>query len=321
MIIGAQLTTKGSSYIIFGTDLTDSNDGIVNGVFELNKINGNNGFIIQGLGQDDYFGTSSSMLGDFNGDGIDDMIIGAYGASPNGKLEAGCSYIIFGSRDIADQGKFLDLNVLDGSNGFVLNGIYQGGYSGSVVSSAGDVDGDGYQDVLISAPYATPSPDLPSAGESYLVYGSSNMVASGVLELMSLYEDEGVGMVIRGQAAGDYSGSSLSSAGDYNGDGKSDIMIGASLASPSNQLSNAGIAYLVLNINATNQDDKNKYNQLIVYIIVASAGLFCILFVLCFQCTKAKKLIDYTILVESDMKKGHLDEPLVTEGIKSKTEG
>ena len=65
-------------------------------VFELSDINGSNGFVIQGENVGDLSGNSVSHAGDINGDGIDDMIIGAAGADPNGNDRAGSSYVVFG---------------------------------------------------------------------------------------------------------------------------------------------------------------------------------------------------------------------------------
>ena len=80
-----------------------------------------------------------------NGDGFDDILIGARDADPNGN--AGESYIVFGKAGGFD-GSF-DLSSLEGSNGFVLNGIDEFDISGFSVSSAGDFNGDGFDDILI----------------------------------------------------------------------------------------------------------------------------------------------------------------------------
>ena len=64
--------------------------------FDLSTLNGSNGFAINGIAADDQSGRSVSSAGDVNGDGIDDLIIGAYHASPNGISYAGQSYVVFG---------------------------------------------------------------------------------------------------------------------------------------------------------------------------------------------------------------------------------
>ena len=73
----------------------------------------------------DRLGGSLSAAGDVNNDSFDDLILGASGASPNGKSEAGESYVIFGGPGVGASGSF-DLSSLNGSNGFALKGIKAG---------------------------------------------------------------------------------------------------------------------------------------------------------------------------------------------------
>src|SRR4028119_2228578 len=117
--------------------------------FNLSTLNGSNGFAINGIAAADFSGSSVSSAGDVNGDGIDDLIIGARFADANGISLAGQSYVVFGS----NSGFGADLNLwdLNGSNGFAINGIAVFDQSGSSVSSAGDVNGDGFDDLIIGA--------------------------------------------------------------------------------------------------------------------------------------------------------------------------
>ncbi len=88
---------------------------------------------------------------------------------------AGESYVVCG-KDTATEGDFassLDLATLDGSDGFVLNGIDLNDLSGQSVSGAGDINGDGIGDLIIGA-YAADPNGVPTAGESYVVFGSSD---------------------------------------------------------------------------------------------------------------------------------------------------
>ena len=85
-------------------------------------------------------------------------------ADPNGS-SSGESYLVFGT---TNPNSSIELSGLDGSNGFVINGIAAFDFSGRAVSSAGDVNGDGLADLIIGADQAG------SAGESYVVFGTSN---------------------------------------------------------------------------------------------------------------------------------------------------
>ena len=145
LIIGARGANvyAGESYVVFG-----DSEGFAPSL-DLATLDGSNGFVINGIKEDDWSGESVSGAGDINGDGIDDLIIGAPRASPNGNASAGESYVVFG--DSEGFAPSLDLATLDGSNGFVINGIDSGDYSGGSVSSAGDINGDGIDDLIIGA--------------------------------------------------------------------------------------------------------------------------------------------------------------------------
>ena len=135
----------------------------------LDDLDGSNGFAINGVEENDLLGTSIAAAGDVNNDDIDDFIIGAIGADN----EAGTSYVIFGSENETETLNLSDLNI---NRGFAINGIdgvdeedLIGDRSSESVSGAGDVNGDGIDDLLIGAPQR--SVGAESAGEAYIVYG------------------------------------------------------------------------------------------------------------------------------------------------------
>ena len=224
--------SEGETYLIFG-----SNQGF-NPSLNLSSLNSSNGFVINGINTFDDADSSVNMAGDINGDGFDDLILGLYGASPNGKTNAGETYVIFGSPEGLDPN--FDFESLDGSNGFVINGIDAFDFSGFAVSSAGDINGDGFDDILIGADLADPNSKI-AAGETYVVFGRSQGFNSS-LNLSDLNGSNG--FVINGINALDYSGISVSTAGDVNGDGFDDILIGADGADP-NGKSSAGETYVI----------------------------------------------------------------------------
>ena len=216
--------SSGVSYVVFGRNTAQS--GPFPASLELSSLDGTNGFRLNGVAASDYSGFAVSNAGDVNGDGIGDLLIGAFGADPNGE-RSGASYVVFG-RNTAQSGPFpasLELSSLDGTSGFRLNGVANGDASGRAVSGAGDMNGDGLADLLIGA-YGAPSGY--SAGASYVVFGR-NTAQSGPfpasLELSSL--DGTNGFRLNGVAAGDRSGEAVSGAGDVNGDGLADLLIGA----------------------------------------------------------------------------------------------
>jgi Ca2+-binding RTX toxin-like protein len=225
-------TTPGTSYVVFGSQAGFPAN------FELSTLNGTNGFALNGVAADDWTGFRVSGAGDVNGDGKDDLIIGANGADPNGLENAGSSYVLFGST--SGFAPSIDLATLNGNNGFTINGIGAGDELGSSVSGAGDVNGDGFADLSIGAPYADPN-GLEDAGQSYVVFGSNNGFSTS-LNVSDL--DGNNGFTINGIGAGDELGASVSVAGDVNGDGIDDLIIGAFGADP-NGLENASQSYVV----------------------------------------------------------------------------
>ncbi len=124
------------------------------------------------------------------------------------------------------QGQFpavFNLTDLNGQNGFKLDGENNNDWSGASVSGAGDINGDGYADLLIGA-YCYPAGS--QKGRSYVVFGGPEVGSSGDILLSSLNGTNG--FKLDGENNNDWSGVSVSAAGDINGDGRADLLIGAS---------------------------------------------------------------------------------------------
>ena len=163
-----------------------------------------------------------AAAGDVNADGFDDILIGAYGHN-DGVPDVGAAYIQFGPVSGAVNLGTADIKLL---------GIEESAIAGHAVSSAGDVDGDGYGDLLISS-YMDDTGGT-DAGTTYLLYGP-------LTESMDL---SGAGAMLVGEVSSDRSGRSVSSAGDTNGDGYDDLVIGAYQHSWGATLN--GAAYVIL---------------------------------------------------------------------------
>jgi hypothetical protein len=230
LIIGAPgAGANGASYVVFGQE------GGFEANLDLTSLTGANGFRISGEAASDGSGNSVAAAGDVNGDGFGDLIIGAPYADPNG-ITSGASYVVFGQA--GGFGANVDLTSLTGATGFKISGEAAIDQSGMSVSAAGDMNGDGFGDLLVGARYADPNGSY--SGASYVVFGHASGFAAN-LDLSSL--TGATGFQISGEATNDQSGRSASGAGDVNGDGFDDVLVGASYADPHG--SNSGASYVV----------------------------------------------------------------------------
>ncbi|MBO6503999.1 MAG: FG-GAP repeat protein [Kordiimonadaceae bacterium] len=194
---------------------------VVTGSINVADLDGSNGFSIFGTQANTQFGYTVSGIGDVNGDGFDDIAVSAYAEGVGGNSGAGRVYIIFGQP--GGLGAEFNLSSLDGSNGFVINGTEEDGNVGFAVSAAGDVNGDGIDDILIGTPAGNFELIAPT-GAAYVVYGTDDGFGAN-LSLGSLNGNNG--FTIEGESFGDAFGFSVSGGGDVNGDGIDDIVIGA----------------------------------------------------------------------------------------------
>lgn len=188
IIVGAPyfdggLVDEGAIFISYGDEITGTNSAIKT---EINFSQAK-------------FGGSVSSAGDVDGDGYDDVIVGAVGAV-NG-VNVGAAYFFPGGAQGLGS---ISITLYKGNQGF-----------GAAVSDAGDINNDGFDDIIVGAPNYD-APGAPGAGAVFIYTGST----SGLNNNQPTYVTSG--------STGAHLGNSLDNAGDVNGDGYSDIIAGAS---------------------------------------------------------------------------------------------
>jgi hypothetical protein len=178
----------------------------------------------------DQFG-SALAVGDFNGDGRDDLAVGARFATPAGRNEAGSVYLFYGQ-----TGSFPSVDLASQPAPVSVLGAAASDGAGSALALK-DLDGDGFADLVIGAPGASPG-GRARAGSVYVVKGRAHF--TGSIDLAA----DPPKAVIQGAEADDGLGSAVA-VGDTDGDGLADLLAGAWNASPDNGRLHAGKAYLI----------------------------------------------------------------------------
>ena len=168
-------------------------------------------------------GEAMTAAGDVNGDGFDDLLVGDWTDSTAG-VHAGAAYVVHGPVTV-------DIDLADVPDKLVGEG--EDHEAGTAVSTAGDLDADGFDDLLIGAPSPRSDPEQP--GRAYVVRGP-------VEGTTSLAQAEAVFV---GEADGDAAGTAVAGGGDLDGDSLPDFVIGAPDASAGGE-AEAGVVYVVL---------------------------------------------------------------------------
>ena len=258
--------SAGEAYIVYGkAGTTGTQFGMPVGsrqILDTTDLAPAAGFILQADTAGDNLGISVSGAGDVNGDGIDDLIAGAYIGGNSGE-----AYIVYGKTgtgsqfgtDMGPEGmkrQVVDTTNLKPADGFIIRGDTAVDLLGGSVSGAGDINGDGIDDLIAGAYFGDDGGS--NAGEAYIIYGKANPAEGDagtqfgtkvgttgmehqVLDTTNLAP--AAGFIIQGHAVEDQLGMSVSGAGDINGDGLVDLIVGASAGDDGGMA--AGEAYIV----------------------------------------------------------------------------
>ena len=206
------------AYLIFGREVFGAE-------LRVAELDGTNGFQINGEAHYDYFGAAVSGAGDVNGDGFDDIVIGAPAGLASDEVDKSFAYVVFGQRVF---GANVSVTSLNGANGFRIAGVSAGDYLGSAVSSAGDINGDSFDDILVAGSY--------EGAASYVIFGKERNFPPN-LSVASLNGE--AGSRIAYESAGDEIDATIGRAGDFNGDGIDDFIVGVPSSVP------GGSAYMI----------------------------------------------------------------------------
>jgi len=168
-------------------------------------------YLLEGQQVGDFLGWSVAAIGDLDGDGVPDLLLGAPNASPAGVPQAG------------------NIEARSGATGELLyriEGVEPAAYFGRTLASLGDIDGDAIDDFVVGAPGASPDRKT-QAGSAFLFSGVNG-------RLLHRFD---------GNAAFDEFGGSVAGGGDVDGDGIGDVAIGAPSSSPDGKVG-AGTAFV-----------------------------------------------------------------------------
>lgn len=220
-----QLPSDGKAYVVFGK----------NSFSPINLADlGEGGYRLNGeVDEGGEAGSAVTGLGDWNGDGRSDIAVSA----PQLNGASGRIYIVYGREDagVVELG-----DVAFGAGGFAIDGQGEGEQVGRTLQNGGDLGGSELSDLIIGIP----NPDgSVTAGKTVVVYGRRESVG---LQLAQIDGGSSLGFVVRAESAGDRSGLAVAGPGDFDGDGASDLLIGAS----EQGADQAGAAYLLFGSSA-----------------------------------------------------------------------
>lgn len=230
-------TPEGRVYTVFGDSTANLqanlNSAPFAGLLDIKVTPGSQpGFSLKGSASGDHAGRAVASVGDFNGDGLDDLLVGVRDATPGGTPGGGELHVVFGKAGAIANDTLLSsftnpTNPALGGFGFSVNGG-SNDLLGTKVASAGDFNGDGFDDLVMGR--------TPGSGPVHVLFGTDNattLAAFGSLDFDSSINGSNgftlapsfTALVSNGLPV------SLGSAGDINGDGFDDLIVGQPSAS------------------------------------------------------------------------------------------
>lgn len=251
----------GNVFVIFG----DSQIGN-SGKLKTSELDGSKGFAIESDETFSQTGFSVSDAGDFNHDGVDDLIIATSASKPQ---QIAKDYVIFGDSQLGKSGTFNLLDV-NGSNGVAIVDRPNRHLTNiNFVGSAGDINDDDIDDVIIGSPVAGNNTVVygkdsvisgrPNSGRGYVVFGREDFDSNKELDISSLSEEDGLTIEI--DSVGGFLGRSVGYAGDLNNDGVDDVAIGGTLAGSHVIFGNRDLSSIA-KIDANTLDGTNGFSVL-----------------------------------------------------------
>ncbi|PUE44389.1 hypothetical protein B9Z47_18210 [Limnohabitans sp. 2KL-1] len=216
LLIGVAGSTESGVYVVYGNALGEGMKLDAGAIMSNGVIAADQGFKIDG---GNYLGDSVTGIGDVNGDGFADVLIGASSDSQSG-TNAGAGFVVYGSANPAALN--LSSGTIAASRGFKIAAGTAYGSLGNSVSGVGDVNGDGIGDFIMGV---TGDNTASGGGAAYVVYGKTNAATLTFGTNGSIAAADGFKLTGKVNEA---AGSSVSGAGDINGDGLADVLVSAS---------------------------------------------------------------------------------------------